>query len=330
MLYPKYIRHVFLIGVQDGLSDVSLDTSVTELDDAEARPDNTSAPKLIAPNAFATTIPKPVKPVSQTGQDIPVSQPNQPEPASVGSSIASVTSLNNSLASANIDELLGKSQISESDYSFKTCDDATLQEEPSGFNSWLGHTSPLGLPLPESPNPAKVPFPAFNTERRGVNQPSEDDNISGITHSTPLRRRSQDHDEDVDKTPTGEDPILPNEQDILSSSPPRPSLPEETEDLNPPDKERESEKLPFAGSGGQSGFESGGNERLPEVKRVKETDTPISCHTPGQLGEDNEETEIQSNQRRPQRSQRNTKYVFIFHHVVFSMGLVQVSFSDPP
>ena len=302
---------MFCIGVQDGLSDVSLDTSMTEQEDVEPRPDS-SAPKLIAPNAFATTIPKPVKPASQTDHDIEVTQP---EPASVGSSITSVTSMNNSLASVNIDQFLGKSQISESDCSFKTCDDVTIQEHPSGFNSWLGHTSPLGLPLPESPNPAKVPFPAFANDRRGVNQPSEDDNISGVTHSTPLRRRSADQDEDTDKTPTGEEKILPEEQNVLSSSPPRVSLTED-EDLNPsgkdlssPDKGRESEKLAFDGSRYRLEFTSSDRS---VVERAREEDTLTSYHTPvtGQLDQDKEETEEKSTQKLPHRSQRNTKYVF--------------------
>jgi hypothetical protein len=288
------------LGVQDGLSDVSLDTSVSEQEDAEPG-SNSSTPKLVAPHASPTTISKPVKPATQTGHDAEVTRP---DPASVSSSITSVTSMNNSLASVNIDQLLGKSQISEGDYSFKTCDNVTLQE-PSGFNSWLERTSPLGLPLPESPSPAKVPFPAFPSERRGVNQPSEDDNISGVTHSTPLRRRSADEDDDADKTPTGEEKIFPKEQTILASSPPRLS---EDEDLNPPDDARESEKSAFAGSGGQS--DSTGSKRSVE-ERAKEEDALISFHTPvtGHHDQDNEEVKL--SQRRPQRNLQNAKYVFI-------------------
>ena len=295
------------------MSDVSgLDTSLTELEDVETKSDN-SAPKLMTPNAFVTTIPKPVKPVSQAGQDTPL---NQPEPVSVTSSITSVTSLNNSLSTVNIEQPLEKSQTAESECSFKTCDNVTLSEQPSGFHSWLGRTYSPSLPLPESPDPAKVPFPAFETERRGVNQLLEDDNILGLTHSTPLRRRSPDQDIDSDKTPTAEDEILSKEKDILSSSPPRPSFPEEqTSDFSPPDEKPESPKLAFAGSGGQSEFGFPGSERLPEVVRVKEGDalTPFQTPVTGQLGQANEETETQSDQRWSQRSQRNTKYVYVIY-----------------
>ena len=282
-----------------------LDTSLTELEDVESRPESLT-PKLIAPDAFATTIPKPVIPASQSDDDAPASQPG---PTSVTSSITSVTSMNTSLPSVN--QLLGKSQDSENELSFKTCDEATLREQPSGFNSWLSSTSPpLDPTLPESPDPAKVPFPPFKTEKRGVEQPLEHDNISGITHSTPLRRDNQDQGGDVDKTPTAEEEKLPTEQDVLFGSR---SLTEKGQDvLNPPDENVDSEKFTLAGGAGQSEFGAIGSERIPKVDRLKEGGGLSSFQSPvfGQFGQADEQIEGQPRQR----SQRDTKYVCIFSH----------------
>ena len=289
------------------MSDVSgLDTSLTELEDAETRSES-STPKLIAPNAFAS-VPKPATPVSQSDDNIPASQS---EPVSVTSSITSVTSMNISQPSVNIDQLLEKSQHSENECSFKTCDDATLQEQPSGFNSWLTSTSPPDHPLPESPDPAKVPFPPFKTEKRGVEQPLENDNMPGITHSTPLRQQNRDQDDDADKTPT-EDEKLPTEQDILFVPP---SFPENAKEIaNPPDENVDNQKLAFAGGASQSDFGAIGSERSPRVDRVKEGADLSAFQSPviGQFGLANEQTDIQMNQGLPQRRSRHiTKYVYI-------------------
>ncbi|XP_028392864.1 enhancer of mRNA-decapping protein 4-like [Dendronephthya gigantea] len=264
-------------GIQDGLSDVSgLDTSLTELEDTGTRSDN-STPRLIAPDAFVTMVPKPVKPISKGAKDIAVTQA---APASVTSSITSVTSMSNSLLSEDVNQPRGeKSQIAESECSFKTCDDVTLQDHSSGANSWLlGETSPLGPPLPVSPDPAKVPFPAFNTEIRGVNEAPKDD-ISAIAHSTPMRPlRTLDGDEDNDKTPTGDDEITVKKDDILSSSPrDSPLLPQ---GHSPPGEKGEDEKLMFAEGHGQAGFDSIGSERfftkMKDFTKVSSLQTPVT------------------------------------------------------
>ena len=272
-----------------------LDTSLTEEEDVEARSDS-STPKP----EFETIISKPVKPVSQTGQDVSLNQRSQPELASVTSSITSVTSMNTSLPSTNIVQLLEKSQASVNECSFQTCNDVTLKEQ-SGHHSdsWLGHTSPEGgISLPESPDPAKVPFPVFKTER--MNRASEDDNIPVVTHSTPLRRSSDQDNQDIDKTPTGDDEFLPKEEHILSSSPTRSSSsPKTTPDPNPPSEK--SESLDFVGNV----FGSYGSQILPEME--------ISMRTPvtGQLGGSNDDTKVQSDERKPQRNQRHAKYVAV-------------------
>lgn len=186
-----------------------LDTSSTDVDDADPKFDeNWSKPKLVPPNAFTTSIP-------------------QTAPSEATSSITSVTSFNNSFGSLNIDELLGTSastKISESTCTYKTCEDDTLREPPSkdaeGFSPWkTGLGSPLVLPLPESPDPAKVPFPAFASDTRGHEDKQEPGAFSLINHSTPKvssTRWSHDDEkeEDAEKTPTAECGTSPGERDL--------------------------------------------------------------------------------------------------------------------
>lgn len=260
------------------------------MEDAEIKSD-CSTPKLIAPDAFVTVVPKPIKRVITVGIDSAVTQPDR---ASVTSSITSVTSMNNSLLSESADQLLvQKSQIAESECSFKTCDEVTLRDHPSGANSWLlGETSPLGPPVPASPDPAKVPFPAFKTEIQGVNEAPKDD-ISAFAHSTPRRPlRTPEGDEDVDKTPTGDDEITVKKDDILSSSPR--GSPLLSRGRTPLGEEHENQKLMF----GQADFGSAGSEHaLTKMKEgaLSSLQTPVT-------GQREETDDDQSRSRR-----RNTK-----------------------
>lgn len=273
-------------GVLDGLSDVSgLDTSSTEVEEVETRSDASSSnkPKLIAPNAFTT-------PVPQTSQ-------TPPEAASITSSITSVTSMNNSFGSVNIDELLGKSassQISESTCTFRTCEDETQQEAPSkgaeSFSLWTGQGSPIVHPLPESPDPAKVPFPAFKSGGRGDDKELKSERFSAITHSTPKRRHSREdeQEEDSEKTPTAENEPLPKGREVT----------EEVEIESATDiqrnitniKEVERSEPPLASEIGAgtskeivpSGLEPADNEPLRDSVRIEATSVDLEQSVPEQ------------------------------------------------
>lgn len=181
-----------------------LDASLTEIDDLETKSEN-SAPKLFAPSAFATQ--KSAKQFSPAE--------NNPDDASkavsASSSITAITSINNS--SDKIDEHTNESRTSENDYSFKTCDEVTLQEQRGCVSSWFEKKLPSEVPLPDSPDPSK-----FSHFKPAVNQPSEDDN-SGISHSTPLRGHISEFDDDVRHNTAIEDELPPVESHRFSSPP---------------------------------------------------------------------------------------------------------------
>ena len=181
-----------------------LDASLTEIDDLETKSEN-SAPKLFAPSAFATQ--KSAKQFSPAE--------NNPDDASkavsASSSITAITSINNS--SDKIDEHTNESRTSENDYSFKTCDEVTLQEQRGCVSSWFEKKLPSEVPLPDSPDPSK-----FSHFKPAVNQPSEDDN-SEISHSTPLRGHISEFDDDVRHNTAIEDELPPVESHRFSSPP---------------------------------------------------------------------------------------------------------------
>ena len=280
-----------------------LDTSLTELEDVGPRTEDSQTPELIAPNVFATKIAQPVS------QDPPIKPPVHPDPPSVTSSVTSVTSLNNSLPSVRLDQFVGTSQISES--SFRTCEDTTTHEQPSmGSNgvttSWLEHTSPTGPHLPEPPEPAKEPFPVFKTDRQGVNPSSEDDNLSGLTHSTPLRRRTPDiePDDDADKTPTREDEMIKILKDFSTNFTLCSTLPkQEVEENEIPWDEELGEGL-FA-TGGIGNEDNGvGDGELEIAKEAAEAS--LQSPVPHEADDDTS-TARQSYEKQPQRKQQSFK-----------------------
>lgn len=197
--------------VQDGLSDISgVDTSSTEIDDAETRSDASfsAKPKLIAPNAFTTSIPQ----TAHTPSEAP----------SFLTSITPVSPMTNSLRSVNTEDLLGEwlTDVSESTCTFQTCKEDTHQEQPSrgleSFSSWTPPVPHSGVPLSGSPEAAKVPFPAFKASELGAKRDEKGDQFPSIAHSTPIPRRSLDKEQegDTERTRTAENiEDFPSEHD---------------------------------------------------------------------------------------------------------------------